>query len=862
MQLLRNLIQQIATKANKSIPFVSLLLISFQSAADSTIVIANTQQSLGFKATSNCQNADLIISGVSPKVERLQWKFNNQVIKTSFTPSLIQTVAGTSVEGTHEDEFRYPSGIAVDPAGNIYIADQFNHRVQKWTPGAQQGITVAGGRGQGDAADQLDYPMGVALDKEGNLYVTDAANHRVQKFAPGNAYGVTVAGGNGRGSKAHQFSMPFGICLDAAGNIYVADNYNHRIQKWMAGATEGVTVAGGHQAGAKANQLKYPSSVKVDAAGNIYIADAANDRVQLWTKDAKEGITIAGGKGRGLGADQLYFPTDIAINEKGDLFIADETNQRIQRWAKGAKQGVTVAGGNGLGKAANQFSYPYGLFIDKQDNIYVADQYNHRVQLFRNPEAPISYQFTFKATRPGTYDAELVYRDGHIEPLNGLEINETPVIKPMDPIQKICSGKEYVLSHEYQGGVWSVNNTRIATIDAKGVLQALTAGPVTITYQVRTPAGCEAAVSQAVNITASPILPSIELAPGLVQQATNSTAFTAQLCAGSSVALKRMSSAGNWNTSDTNIAIIANNKLFGKQPGSIAVQYTMEENGCAATTESYFTVAPAPQPITIHGNNRVVAGSTICLQAETVNGTWVTADTKTITIDQAGYIRGVEPGVAEVQFQTMHVSGCTATGKTAVTVQPQAPFVKDAEYDTRKFGASIQIDQQVTALPHAGLQFYTSAAANLSPVEPLVKNQIGTQTVWVAQVVNGVASQRVPFKVKISAANTFTANSSELSIKVMGNPVTQFFTVQLKSNQTQMPVTMKVVDVQGRIIEQKTQLQSNSTVQFGQAYAAGQYFVEYTQGADRKVVQLMKLGGNGQIRAQGSAAYSYKSSLY
>ena len=857
MQLQRTFIHLITTQVSKSLLFLLLLLISNGVYADSTFTVIKTQQSLSFKASSFCPNADLQISGVSPKVEKLLWKHNGQTFKTSYTPALIQTVAGTAVEGNSEDEFRYPSGIAVDAAGNIYIADQFNHRVQKWMPGAKVGITVAGGRGQGDAADQLDYPMGVAVDREGNLYVSDAANQRIQKFSPSNAYGITVAGGNGRGNKANQFNMPFGICLDDDGNIYVADNYNHRIQKWTPGAVEGVTVAGGKQAGSKADQLRYPSSVKVDKNGNLFIADAANDRVQLWAKDAKEGITVAGGK-RGSAADQLYFPTDIAINENGDLFIADETNQRIQRWSKGAKQGVTVAGGNGLGKGMNQFSYPYGLFIDAQDNIYVADQYNHRIQLFRNPEAPISYQFSFKATRPGTYETELVYRDGRKEKINPIEIHDNPVVSPIETSVNFCTGKIYQLKHKDQGGNWSVNDPAFATIDQQGMLKTIAPGNIIVTYQIKSTTGCESSISSSLTIASTPQLPKIEMESLLVQQSSALSVPSSQLCEGTSVQLKSMGGKGYWSVSDSSIAFLQQQTLVGKNAGTVTVQYTLEENGCVATAQTQFTVTAAPPAIEIHGYKKVVAGQIIRLMPETSGGVWLSEKNTYLDIDAAGFIKGLQPGVAQVRYQKIHGSGCIAMATTAITVQPQAPVVKDATYDTRKYGSNISIQQQVTALPDAQLLFYTSASANQSPIQPTVINQTGTQTVWVAQVVNGIASQRVPFKVVIQNAAIASAQDQQLNIKVMGNPAIQFFTVQLNSQQAQLPVTMKVVDVQGRLIEHKNQLQANSTIQFGQNYTAGQYFVEYTQGTQRTVLSLLKLGA----QQQPAASNTYKSSMY
>ena len=99
--------------------------------------------------------------------------------------------------------------------------------------------TVAGGNGYGSAAKQLTLPYGIFVDPAGNVYVADRDNNRVQKWAPGATEGVTVAGGNGMGSGPNQLFNPYGIAVDAAGNIYIADSGNDRVQKWAPGATSG-----------------------------------------------------------------------------------------------------------------------------------------------------------------------------------------------------------------------------------------------------------------------------------------------------------------------------------------------------------------------------------------------------------------------------------------------------------------------------------------------------------------------------------------------------------------------------------------------------------------------------------------------
>ena len=829
---------------------------------DSSFVVEGNKKPQ-FISNSKCVNAELSIVSISPKVERIVWKYNNQVINTSYTPSLIRTIAGT-VEGTDDDQFRFPSAIATDKQGNVYVADQFNHRVQKWIPGAKEGITVAGGRGQGDAADQLDYPMGIAFDADGNMYVSDAANHRVQKFAPGSRDGITVAGGNGRGNAAHQLSMPSGICLDAAGNIYVADNYNHRIQLWIVGATTGTTVAGGHGKGKEANQLQYPTSVKIDAAGTVYVADAANDRVQAWKKGARTGITVAGGKGRGTAANQLYYPTDIAINSKGDLFIADETNQRIQRWTKGAQAGVTVAGGNGLGANADQFSYPHGLFVDQDDNIYVADQYNHRVQFFQNPETTISYQFTLKATRPGTYHADVIYRNGAVQLTDPIEVYDAPTTKPIIGDIAVCSGKEYIFSDEIPGGIWSSSNTSIALIDEKGAFKALQAGKTIVSYLLKNEFGCESIISKEINVKAQPVVSPVTVAPQLIQQSTSANGSFTQLCAGSSIALASMTGNGSWISSDTAVAAVVNGQLKGFKEGTVAIRYIVEENGCAAFSEATFSVAPMPQSRIIHGLNKVVVGSTVQLNTGAVTGQWVSTNTAIANVDAKGYVRGLEPGVTAIVFENSNEQGCTVKSSVPVTVQPVAPIVKDAVYETKKHATKINIAVQVTAKEKTTLQFFETASPNAKSIDPVINNTLGVYTLWVAQIENGIASQRVPFTVKITNTDLFAANvldqkSKGLNPIIMGNPATNFFTVKLQSEQTQLPISMRVFDQQGRLIEQSATITANTTIQFGQQYISGQYIVEWMQGSERKVVQLLKMGtGGGQASGYKPQATSIK----
>lgn len=148
------------------------------------------------------------------------------------------TVAGGNGFGPAANQLSNPSSVVVDGSGYIYVDDNLNNRIQKFPPNssrANNGITIAGGNGSGKAANQLDGPMSICLDGAGNIYVDDILNSRIQKF-PANSTsatnGITVAGGNGQGAAANQLYLPSSIFVDVTGYIYVADEGNNRVQKF------------------------------------------------------------------------------------------------------------------------------------------------------------------------------------------------------------------------------------------------------------------------------------------------------------------------------------------------------------------------------------------------------------------------------------------------------------------------------------------------------------------------------------------------------------------------------------------------------------------------------------------------------
>ncbi len=315
----------------------------------------------------------------------------------------VLTVAGNGTLGFADGNiadarFYQPTGVAVDAANNIYVADSENHRIRKITPGGIVSTLAGSGTagsadGEGTAA-QFNSPRAVAVDATGNVYVADGINNKIRKITPAGEVSTLAGSGasgfaDGDGANA-KFYFPKGIALDASGNIYVADDINHRIRKitptgtvtTLAGSTSGSD--DGDAINAKFNR---PSGVTLDAAGNIYVADAGNHRIRKITPTGTVS-TIAGstaGVTEGIGtAAKFNTPVGVAVDASGNIYVADDENERIRKITTNGTVS-TLAGGflqgftDGVGGKA-QFRSPTGLAIDASGNIYVADRHNHSIR--------------------------------------------------------------------------------------------------------------------------------------------------------------------------------------------------------------------------------------------------------------------------------------------------------------------------------------------------------------------------------------------------------------------------------------------------------------------------------------------------
>ena len=334
---------------------------------------------------------------------------SNYRIRKVTTTGMITTLAGNGGYGYGGDggpataaSLSWPAGVAVDPAGNLYVADLFNYRIRKVTPAGT--ITTVAGNGQygysGDSgpatAASLNQPSGVAVDAAGNLYIADTLNNRVRKVTSTGTITTVAVGGSGLGdggpATAASLWWPSGVAVDAAGNLYIADTYNFLVRKVTPGGTI-TTVAGG---------LYYPHGVAVDAAGNLYIADTHNHRIRKVTSGGTI-TTVAGDLWQGHSGDggpattaSLNYPVGVAVDAVGSLYIADSGNYRIRKVSP-AGTITTVAGngqhgysGDGGPATAASLNSPRGVAVDAAGNLYIADYGNSRIRKVLPAPPPLS----------------------------------------------------------------------------------------------------------------------------------------------------------------------------------------------------------------------------------------------------------------------------------------------------------------------------------------------------------------------------------------------------------------------------------------------------------------------------------------
>jgi hypothetical protein len=299
--------------------------------------------------------------------------------------------------------------VAVDASGDVYVADAYDSEVEKVTPAGQ--LSVIAGTGTfgtptaGTAtSSRLNDPTGVAVDAAGDVYIADYQNDVVEKLTPsgqlsifagevGNANGTPTQGS----ATATAIGQPFGVAVDGAGNVYISASArlykvtpSGQLSFYAGNGTTGTPTPGM----ATSSPLGAPAELAVDSAGDLFAADPdANEKVtpggmlSIVAGNGTSGVPVPGP----ATSSPLYYPTGIAVDAAGDLYIADNGNEDVEEVTPGGMLSV-IAGDNSYGTptygvpaTSSSLAVPYDVAVTPAGRVYIADTDNSTIDLLAPP---------------------------------------------------------------------------------------------------------------------------------------------------------------------------------------------------------------------------------------------------------------------------------------------------------------------------------------------------------------------------------------------------------------------------------------------------------------------------------------------
>ena len=233
-----------------------------------------------------------------------------------------------------------PTSVAVDGAGNVYIADTGHNAIKEWHAATHRITTLV-------SAD-LDGPVGVAVDRAGNVYFTDGPD-AIKEWHTATGRVTTLVSG---------LNVPYGVAVDGAGNVYIADSGNNAIKEWHAATHKVTTLVSAGLAG--------PGDLAVDRAGNVYIADSGHDAIKEWHAATHKVTTL-------VSAD-LAGPVGVAVDGAGSVYIADSgrgpTHEAIKEWDAATRKVTTLV---------VSLNRPTGVAVDGAGSVYIAENRSNEI---------------------------------------------------------------------------------------------------------------------------------------------------------------------------------------------------------------------------------------------------------------------------------------------------------------------------------------------------------------------------------------------------------------------------------------------------------------------------------------------------
>lgn len=529
------------------------------------------------------------------------------------TASVISTVAGNHTNGysgdggpANEAQMRSPYAVATDAAGNVYVADYFNHAVRKVsTSGIITTIVgdgTAGFTGDGGPASaaRLNGPAGITFDASGNMYIADKFNERIRRVDATVGNISTVAGngahggwngaafGNGGMATAAALTYPVATAFDASGNMYIADNGSQTVRK--IDATTGVITrfAGTHAGGyngdgiaASTAKLNNPRGLAVDGSGNVYISDCWNNRIRK-VDPSGQISTYAGNGTKGYAGDggpataaNIFGSWGITLDDCGNLYICDydnyvvrkvNTSGTISTFAGNHLRGYTGDGGT---PDSARVYLPSSLAIDGSDNVYIADYGNIVVRIVGTTG------FAGRAFNGGTTQEIHVCKNS-----TGVSIDN------LMAIPDAVNGKTqtWTVSAEPEFGSLSGFTT---TVEAKGGMVT----PQGLTY---TPKQDFTGTDEfTVQMTDGSTTASTTITVYVDELPNPGAISAANVTRGNSVSLTNPTgdAGGTWSSSDETIATVdANGNVTALDNGIVTIAYTVTNN-CGSKSASANVVA-------------------------------------------------------------------------------------------------------------------------------------------------------------------------------------------------------------------------------------------------------------------------------
>ncbi len=630
----------------------------------------------------------------------------------------IYTMAGTGTAGFSGDggpataaRLNNPTDVFKDAAGNFYIADRDNNRIRKVNTAGTittiAGTGAAGYTGDGGSAllAKLRHPNGVAVDAAGNIYIADQGNDVIRKI---NTSGIisTIAGtgtagftGDGGLATLARLDDPEAVAVDISGNIYIADNNNSRIRKintsgiistYAGGGGTGFTVGG---VPATSVSLCNMRDVSVDNGGTVYFTNQGCWHILkitpaglLYNVAGHEAASYSGDCGPADSAD-IEGPYGVYPDNTGNVYICPRGNIRVRKVntlnyiVTVAGQGVAgYTGDGGPALSATVSAQIQGIYADPTGNVYFADAGNEVIRTFTssdfsdttslpicaggvdtlhdtvgygvwtssNTSVAIIGSSTGILTGVSAGSAVITYTNASCPALFLVNVTESAIATPTGGI--VCIGATVTATDTAAGGTWSSSDLSVAAIGSTtGIITGIAAGTSNITYLL--PSGCYATTVVTVNPLPTAIL------------------GTLTVCAGLTTTLGDALAGGTWSSGSTATATVG--ALTGIVTGgavlttsTATITYTSAA-GCVVTAD----VTVNPSPSAILGTLTVCTGLTTSLTDATTGGTW--SSTGTASVSPSGMVTGVSPGTATITY-ALTATGCITKAIVTVNALPTA----------------------------------------------------------------------------------------------------------------------------------------------------------------------------------------------